>query len=410
MLADCLKAMAEPFNFDLDYQHMSGFGGLLSPNGTIAEDVPPKNDEELTLLNISSNKPLMCSQPMVDPKSPNDPHSIDHLLNVIQNNGKEHEQMLTKIRLRDVLLEYLKTKQSPQTGVGHNQSTGTTSPSLCHQQNHFMQAMDNDCQRVPDSKNPLIAGYPMGGQSPAILTPPISPDIGQPFFIADQQKSSPVNMQFIGHLNNSSEAIDCQQLSETIESLYSPETDETNNNQIPIVEQTVEDLEDESDANQMESSFDENYDYTTVAANGYSSNCQSPTKFNTPIDVKRTKRSAVKTSDDCRRDRKASTQSCPEQSVAAQKRSAHLSAEFRYRTKLNDKISRLRNIVGPKSQLSKSGVLSRSIDLINKLQKSNIKLKEENKRIRILLMQACNQMPGNQVVVGHQHNSPMFIQ
>ena len=69
----------------------------------------------------------------------------------------------------------------------------------------------------------------------------------------------------------------------------------------------------------------------------------------------------------------------------SQKRTAHLSAEFRYRTKLNDKICRLRSLVGQKVHLSKSAVLTKSIERIVKLQKLAVRLHESNNRLMTLL-------------------------
>ncbi|UXI23319.1 mediator of RNA polymerase II transcription subunit 1 [Sarcoptes scabiei] len=67
----------------------------------------------------------------------------------------------------------------------------------------------------------------------------------------------------------------------------------------------------------------------------------------------------------------------------SQKRSAHLSAEFRYRTKLNEKINRLRGLVSKhKHNLSKSAVLTRSIEMIVKLQKLTMHLHESNLRLQ----------------------------
>lgn len=67
----------------------------------------------------------------------------------------------------------------------------------------------------------------------------------------------------------------------------------------------------------------------------------------------------------------------------SQKRTAHLSAEFRYRTKLNDKINKLRSLVSKqKNNLSKSAVLTRSIEMIVKLQKSTLYLLELNNRLQ----------------------------
>ena len=409
--------MAEPLSFEFDYQHLNGFGGLLSPigaNPSSPNNLAAKSEDDLTLLNISSNKPQSSNANYSQNQVPNGPENIDHLLKIIESNDKQNERMIMQFRLKQVLLDYLKTKQIPQTQPQANSSvsTGNTSPSLCQQQNHCIQALDTDCQRVPtglsEAQNPMLAGYPIRDQSPPILTPPISPDIGHQFFMTSEQKT-PTNMQYI-NLNNVTEAVECQQLSETIENLYSSEPEEQTNNQLSI-DQSVEDLDESSEDNQqIETCFDEHYDYQTVTSancSPYSNTLQSSAKLNTsPIDVISKKKS--KSNDD--RNRKASTQSAPEQSAAAQKRSAHLSAEFRYRTKLNDKITRLRNIVGPKSQLSKSGVLSRSIDLISKLQKSNTKLKEENRKFRILLMQACNQLPNNAMSGSHEQNTPMFIQ
>lgn len=70
----------------------------------------------------------------------------------------------------------------------------------------------------------------------------------------------------------------------------------------------------------------------------------------------------------------------------SQKRSAHLSAEFRYRTKLNDKINKLRSLVSKqKNNLSKSAVLTRSIETIVRLQKLAIHLNEVNQQLQAKL-------------------------
>lgn len=76
----------------------------------------------------------------------------------------------------------------------------------------------------------------------------------------------------------------------------------------------------------------------------------------------------------------------------SQKRSAHLSAEFRYRTKLNDKISKLRSLVGQKVHLSKSAVLTRSIERIIKLQKLTIRLHDSNLKLQSLLSKYTNSL------------------
>ncbi|KAI2799100.1 Sterol regulatory element-binding protein 1 [Blomia tropicalis] len=76
----------------------------------------------------------------------------------------------------------------------------------------------------------------------------------------------------------------------------------------------------------------------------------------------------------------------------SQKRSAHLSAEFRYRTKLNDKIGKLRTLVGQKVHLSKSAVLTRSIERIIKLQKLTMRLHESNVKLQHLVSKLTEQI------------------
>ena len=406
--------MGEIMNLDLDYQQMGGFGDL-SPihnaaSGEIGDMAQVKTENEMTLLNISGNKPVMTSvngvlnsdsNNFIENSIQTSPENIDHLLKIIENQEKQNERMLIQFRLKQVLLEYLKNKSGPQT-------TNTSPSSLSDQQNHCLQHLETD-HRIPilsETKNTLMNVYPIRGHSPQLLTPPISPDVGQQFLLnnynsnGEQKLSS--SLPFIG-LNKSQEVIESQELSDSLEKYYSSETEEKNNNRMSFEEE-----EEDFEHNSNRSLFEEPYDYQSSHSSSYpncmpsfsSENCS---KFNTSSieSTSQTKRDSAKEENNVslrarnsNRGRKKSTQSAPgETSVQMQKRSAHLSAEFRYRTKLNDKITKLRNIVGPKSQLSKSGVLSRSIDLITKLQKSNTKLKEENKKIRILLMQACNQLP-----------------
>ena len=424
------KGMGELMNLDLDYQQMNGFGRL-SPltvdlsAGTCPE-ITPKTEEELTLLNISGNKPVMTT--VNSPLNPNNefaanalqlnPQNIDNLLQVIENQEKQNERMLIQFRLKQVLLDYLKTKQCPKPFQGAVPTSGasitaTGSPSLCQQQNHCVHTIEAEDQRLGAVMNEAenICCYPIDGQSPPLLlTPPISPDISQQFFLTnrttngEQQKSSQ-SLSFIG-LNGSQELIESQELSDSIERFYSSESEGQTNNELTFNDEELEDDFDDNNQNL----FDETFDYPTAQPSAYSNSMTSSptnsitnTSFNvSPIHVspvQQTKAPTVKSDNNSRnnsRNRKQSSMSAPgESSAQMQKRSAHLSAEFRYRTKLNDKITKLRNIVGPKSQLSKSGVLSRSIDLITKLQKSNNRLKDENKKIRMLLIQAYNQLPGN---------------
>jgi hypothetical protein len=249
-------------------------------------DVKPTS-EEISLLNISGNKPMV----MTDISSKSD-SSVDHLLKIIETQEKQNEKMMIQFRLKQVLLDYLKAKQS-------------STPSLCSQPNH-LNISSVDSQTI----------YPIS---------PVSPEGRTQFFVGDTIPPSSVSLLPI------------------------------NSEVISIHDRNEETSEMKLSSDSEHDNYDDNE--AVVPSNRFNSN---------------------------KKHNNSSKQS--------QKRSAHLSAEFRYRTKLNDKISKLRNIVGPKSQLSKSGVLSRSIDLINKLQKTNSKLKEENNKMRLLLMQVNNQV------------------
>ncbi len=67
-----------------------------------------------------------------------------------------------------------------------------------------------------------------------------------------------------------------------------------------------------------------------------------------------------------------------------ERRSAHNVIEKRYRSSINDKIVELKNIVsGEEAKMNKSLILRKAIEYIRFLQSQNIKLKEENERLRM---------------------------
>lgn len=68
-----------------------------------------------------------------------------------------------------------------------------------------------------------------------------------------------------------------------------------------------------------------------------------------------------------------------------ERKSAHNVIEKRYRSSINDKIVELKNIVaGEDAKMNKSLILRKAIDYIRFLQSQNIKLKEENARLKLL--------------------------
>lgn len=73
----------------------------------------------------------------------------------------------------------------------------------------------------------------------------------------------------------------------------------------------------------------------------------------------------------------------------------HLSAEYRYRTSINEKINKLKNIICPKEAMSKTNVLSNAIELISKLKTKNEKLRRENAQLKLQLINICG-IPPNQ--------------
>jgi len=290
MLLSYLQEMDDYMPLNLEFED-SGYPNMFSDT-TAEADVKPTSDE-ISLLNISGNRPVVMTDKSSKPDS-----SVDHLLKIIENQEKQNEKMMIQFRLKQVLLDYLKAKQS-------------SAPSLCSPPNHL------NLTSIESQMN-----YPTSA-----LSPPISPDIMPQLITGDAiQRTNvslmPINSEVVSIYDQNEEALEMRSSSDS-------ETIDDNVEVVPL--KNIK-------------------------------KCNSSTK-------------------------------------QSQKRSAHLSAEFRYRTKLNDKITKLRNIVGPKSQLSKSGVLGRSIDLINKLQKANNKLKEENCKMRLLLMQACNQMPASSSLI-----------
>ena len=73
----------------------------------------------------------------------------------------------------------------------------------------------------------------------------------------------------------------------------------------------------------------------------------------------------------------------PSSNKQTQKRTAHLSAEFRYRTKLNEKINKLKSLVSKqKHNLSKSAVLTRSIDMIIHLKRLVVQYHQANLQLQ----------------------------
>ena len=69
-----------------------------------------------------------------------------------------------------------------------------------------------------------------------------------------------------------------------------------------------------------------------------------------------------------------------------ERRSAHNVIEKRYRSSINDKILELKNMVaGEESKMNKSLILRKAIDYIRFLQQQNIKLKQDNVRLKIAM-------------------------
>ena len=69
-----------------------------------------------------------------------------------------------------------------------------------------------------------------------------------------------------------------------------------------------------------------------------------------------------------------------------ERKSAHNVIEKRYRSSINDKIVELKNIVaGEESKMNKSLILRKAIEYIRFLQNQNIKLKQENLRLKMAM-------------------------
>ena len=69
-----------------------------------------------------------------------------------------------------------------------------------------------------------------------------------------------------------------------------------------------------------------------------------------------------------------------------ERRSAHNVIEKRYRSSINDKIIELKNMVaGEEAKMNKSLILRKAIDYIRFLQQQNIKLKQDNVRLKIAM-------------------------
>lgn len=69
-----------------------------------------------------------------------------------------------------------------------------------------------------------------------------------------------------------------------------------------------------------------------------------------------------------------------------ERRSAHNVIEKRYRSSINDKILELKNMVsGEEAKMNKSLILRKAIDYIRFLQQQNIKLKQDNVRLKVAM-------------------------
>ena len=260
--------------------------------------------------------------------------NIDQLLKIIENQEIQNEKMIMQYKLKQVLLDYLKAKQASATGTSTPQPTTTTITS----------------SQLPfhNQANQLINSIDLSSLNNSILlpiTPPVSPISSfenVPTIFTTEQ----LNISSLVNCNNDVN-ISCSPSSNL---------------------DTTDDESNEVDEKPMIES-------QQVIKERKTSTAQQPTS-STFIESA------------------SSSSSSSSQIKQQSKRTAHLSAEFRYRTKLNDKITKLRNLVGPKSQLSKSGVLSKSIDLIVRLQKSNLRFKQENAQMKLMLSRICNtQMP-----------------
>ena len=75
---------------------------------------------------------------------------------------------------------------------------------------------------------------------------------------------------------------------------------------------------------------------------------------------------------------------CGGQPKKPERRSAHNVIEKRYRSSINDKITELKNLVaGEEAKMNKSLILRKAVDYIRFLQQQNIKLKQDNVRLKI---------------------------
>lgn len=259
--------------------------------------------------------------------------NIDQLLKIIENQEIQNEKMIMQYKLKQVLLDYLKAKQASATGTPTPQPNTTTITSSQLPFHNQANQLINSIDLSPFNNSILLP-----------ITPPVSPISSfenVPTIFTTEQ----LNISSLVNCNNDV-SISCSPSSNL------DLTDDESNfvDEKPMIESQQ------------------------VIKQRKTSTAQQPTS-STPLEP-------------------ASPSSSNSSQVKQSKRTAHLSAEFRYRTKLNDKITKLRNLVGPKSQLSKSGVLSKSIDLIVRLQKSNLRFKQENAQMKLMLSRICNtQMP-----------------
>lgn len=77
-----------------------------------------------------------------------------------------------------------------------------------------------------------------------------------------------------------------------------------------------------------------------------------------------------------------------------ERKSAHNIIEKRYRSSINDKIIELKNIVaGEEAKMNKSLILRKAIEYIRFLQNQNIKLKQENMKLKMGVDRGLNSIP-----------------
>lgn len=96
----------------------------------------------------------------------------------------------------------------------------------------------------------------------------------------------------------------------------------------------------------------------------------------------------------------------PKKGSICQKKLAHATAEYRYRSSINDQIRRLKTLVaGPNAKWKKSAILETVADYIQKLKAANHNLVEENLQLKMRLSHETS----NQLNVNPMNTSYLFL-